>query len=306
MLVMPLLVLGFASLQLNRGNIGSALTDFFFRDVGISQDRFNVGQQLLAAGYILSELPSNLILYRVGPRIWITVLIVSWALVSIFQAFQKGLAAYLVTRLLLGLTAGGFIPAGLYCMTTWYKQSETSLRFAVFFMGNSFSMAASGLVSYGILHMRGVAGLAGWKWLFIIDGLISILVGVAFAALFPGRPDENVSLFGLSFFTEHEKSILHHRVILDDPTKEQRRTSVTGREILNAVGNWRIYPHLIMALTGLAPANALGSYSPSIVHSFGYGRLESNALASVGPLVQLFLNPIWGYMAYVNMPVKFG
>lgn len=108
-----------------------------------------------------------------------------------------------------GLTAGGFIPAGLYCITTWYKQSETSFRFALFFMGNSFSQAANGLVSYGILHMGGIAGFAGWQWLFIIDGLVSILVGVTFMALFPGRPNENVSLFGLGFFTDGEETILH-------------------------------------------------------------------------------------------------
>ncbi|KAH6983584.1 major facilitator superfamily domain-containing protein [Ilyonectria sp. MPI-CAGE-AT-0026] len=296
-LVMPALILGFAALQLDRGNIGFALTDFFFKDVGITQDQFNIGQQLLSAGIVLFELPSNLILYRLGPRIWVTGLIISWGLVSTFQAFQKGLASYLATRLLLGLTAGGYIPAGLYCINLWYKQSETSLRFSLFFMGNSFSQAASGLISFGVLHMRGVAGLAGWQWLFIFDGIFTILVGIAFAAIFPGAPSEGVSLLCIKYFTERERTILHQRILLDDPTKLKRRKNVSPREMLDAVANWRIYPHLVMALLGLAPGNALGSYSPTIVNNYGFGRLESNAFASIGRWVQLLLNPIWGYMA---------
>jgi hypothetical protein len=103
-IVMPLLMLAFFALQLDRGNIGNALTDFFFRDVGITQNQFNVGQQLLSLGIVLLEVPSNFILYRVGPAKWIGVQIIAWGFVATFQAFQKGVAAFMVTRLLLGLT----------------------------------------------------------------------------------------------------------------------------------------------------------------------------------------------------------
>jgi len=99
---MPLLIVAFFALQLDRGNIGNAMTDFFLRDVGITQFQFNVGQQLLAAGIVILEIPSNLILYRLGPRLWIGVQVLAWGLVATFQAFQKGLGPYLATRLLLG------------------------------------------------------------------------------------------------------------------------------------------------------------------------------------------------------------
>ncbi|KAL1873987.1 hypothetical protein VTK73DRAFT_638 [Phialemonium thermophilum] len=102
LIVMPLLILGFYSLQMDRGNIGNALTDFFFRDVGITQNQFNVGQQLLSLGIVLLEIPSNLVLYRIGPSIWIGCQIVGWGLIATFQAFQKELGPFLATRLLLG------------------------------------------------------------------------------------------------------------------------------------------------------------------------------------------------------------
>lgn len=148
--VMPLLILGFSGLQLDCGNIGNALTDFFFRDVGITQSQFNVGQQLLSLGIVLLEIPSNLVLYRVGPSIWISCQIFVWGLVATFQAFQKGVAAFMVTRLLLGLCESGFIPAGLFTITLWYKREETSKRFAWFFIGNMVAQAVSGLLAYGM------------------------------------------------------------------------------------------------------------------------------------------------------------
>lgn len=294
---MPLLVAGFFVLQLNRGNIASALTDGFFADVEITQNQFNIGQQLLAAGVIVIEVPSNLVLYRLGPSIWITAQIVAWGLLACFQAWQKGLATYLALRLLLGICIGGFIPAGLYSLTMWYKKSETSTRFSVFFMGNSVARAASGLISFGILRMRGVGGLAGWQWMMIIDGLLAVAVGILFAFFFPGTPSNAVSLCRFRFLTEREAFIAQSRIMNDDPTKFQQRRSVTWDDILRTLKNWTIYPHLAIALLGNSPANAIGSYGPTIINSFGYGALASNALFSVGSWVQLLLNPVFGVLA---------
>ncbi|CRK38931.1 hypothetical protein BN1723_015450 [Verticillium longisporum] len=141
--IMPLLTLGFYALQLDRGNIGNALTDFFLRDVGITQNQFNVGQQLLPLGIIILEMPSNLVLYRIGPVLWLGGQMMAWT-------FQKGLAAYFVTRFLLGLGEAGFIPGSLYTITRWYKRNETSKRFSIFFLGNMLASATSGLIAFGI------------------------------------------------------------------------------------------------------------------------------------------------------------
>ncbi len=93
---------------------------------------------------------------------------------ALFQAWQHGTAAFLVTRLLLGLCESGFIPAGLFIITQWYTRAETAKRFSFFFLGNMLAQALSGEIAYGILHMRGVAGLAGWQWLFIVRTIIPL------------------------------------------------------------------------------------------------------------------------------------
>lgn len=88
-------------------------------------------------------------------------------------------------------------------------------------------------------------------------------------------------------------------MVIDDPTTLQKRHSVTFEDVISTLTNWAIYPHLLIALLGNAPANAISAYDPTIINSFGYERLTSNALNSVGSWIQLFLNPAFGYLAYV-------
>ena len=124
----------------------------------------------MALGIVLWEIPSNMILYRIGPAVWISTQVIAWGLVATFQAFQHGVGAFLITRFLLGSFESGFIPAGLFTITRWYKRGETSKRFTIFFLGNMAVQALSGDIAFGILHMRGVWGMAGWQWLFIVSG----------------------------------------------------------------------------------------------------------------------------------------
>ena len=105
-----------------------------------------------------------MILYRVGPGKWLTLQLFLFGLVSTFQAFQTGYGSFIATRLLLGITESGFIPGGLWTLSTWYTREETAKRVMVFYFGNQFGQASSKLLAYGILHMRGVGGKAGWFW----------------------------------------------------------------------------------------------------------------------------------------------
>ncbi|KAK8148908.1 hypothetical protein G3M48_008798 [Beauveria asiatica] len=299
LLIIPLLIAGFFVLQLDRGNIGNALTDFFLKEVGITQFQFNVGNQLLSLGIVLLELPSNLILYRVGPQQWISCQIICWGLVATFQAFQKGkgVGVYYVTRLLLGLLEAGFIPAGLYTLTRWYKRNETSRRFIAFFFGNMFASAASGLIAYGILQMRGVAGLSGWQWLFLIEGMLTIVVGIVFGLLMPRSPDNPSNILGHSYFTPREIHILTQRVARDNPAGEAKSKYVKWTDIKVAFTRWNIYPQLTVSFCAIAVISPLGTYQPSIIASYGYDRLQANALASVGNWIVIVLSLSFGWIA---------
>jgi MFS family permease len=296
-IMLPVFVIAFFSLQLDRGNIGNAATNNFMGDVGITQLQFNIGNQLLALGIVLLEIPSNLVLYKTGPSLFLGCQVLAWSLVGTFQMFQKGPAAFFVTRFLLGCCEAGFIPGSLYTLTRFYTRNETSKRFSIFFMGNMGAGALSGLLAYGILHLDRKAGLAGWQWLFMIEGLFGVVIGVIFIALVPKSTSNPVSSFGIRFFSERDAYILTQRVLLDDPSKVRAKENISKKEIKSFFTNWKLLPHIIMTIAGIAPFYALGAYAPMLVASFGYDPLQSNALVSIGSWILLVNNLIFGWVA---------
>ncbi|KAL2827792.1 major facilitator superfamily domain-containing protein [Aspergillus cavernicola] len=288
-MIMPILTLGFFCLQLDRGNMANAITDNFMEDIGIDQDQFNVGQQMLSLGIVLTEIPANMILYRVGPGKWLTLQLFLFGTVSTFQAFQHGYGAFIATRFLLGITESGFIPGGLWTLSTWYTRDETAKRVMIFYFGNQIGQASAKLLAFGILHMRGVGGQSGWFWLFALMGSFTVLCGIlyGFILLDSFKNPHSTFLPKVSWFTERELHILQTRVLIDDPRKGQKKNKIGADAFKRAFTNWRIWVHFLITLSNNGPQRAFDTYAPSIVTSFGFGSLVSNAMAAVGLFLQV-------------------
>ncbi|KAI9765524.1 MAG: hypothetical protein M1840_007350 [Geoglossum simile] len=299
LIIMPLLTLGFFCLQLDRGNIANAITDNFMKDVGITQNKFNVGQQMLSLGIVLFELPSNMILYRVGPGRWLTLQLFLFGTVSTFQAFQNSYASFISSRFLLGMTESGFIPGGLWTLSTWYTRKESAKRVMIFYFGNQFGQASAKLIAYGILHMRGVGGKPGWFWLFTLMGTFTIICGFVLGFCLPDSFKNPRSTFlpRVTFFTDRELHILKARVVLDDPMKGKKKRLIGVAAFKKAFSNWRLWVHVCITLCNNGPQRAFDTYSPSIVNGFGFAHLTSNALASVGLFIQI---PVSFSFSYVS------
>lgn len=217
--------------ELDRGNMANAITDRFMEDVGIDQDQFNVGQQMIYLGIVLTEIPSNMILYQVGPARWLTLQLFLFGLIGTLQSLQRGYAPFLATRLLLGVAESGFIPGGLYTLSTWYTRPETAKRVMVFYFGNQAGQASAKLLAYGILHLRGVGGQPGWFWLFALMGAFTVLGGLVLGFCLPDSVHNPHSAFlpRFSWFTARELHVLQARVLLDDPMKGRKKPRI-GRD----------------------------------------------------------------------------
>ncbi|KAL6702571.1 hypothetical protein ACN47E_001354 [Coniothyrium glycines] len=289
LIIMPLLTLGFFCLQLDRGNIANAITDNFMEDIGITQDQFNVGQQMLSLGIVLFEIPANMALYRVGPGFWLTLQLFLFGTVSTFQAFQSNYASFISTRFLLGLTESGFIPGGLWTLSTWYTRSETAKRVMIFYFGNQFGQASAKLLAYGILHMRGVGGKPGWFWLFVLMGGFTILSGFVLGFCLPDsfKKPHPTFLPKWQMFTDRELHILRTRVHIDEPAKSRKKKKIGLPAFKKAFSSWRMWCHFAITLCNNGPQRAFDTYAPSIVRSFGFGALRSNAMAAVGLFLQI-------------------
>lgn len=298
-ILLPVLGLAFFALQMDRGNISNALTSTITTDLGINTNQINVGTAVLSAGIVVLEIPSNILLQKVGPQRWLSGQIIAWGLVALFQNFITNYAGYLVTRLILGLCEAGFIPGALYTMSTWYKRDETSLRVSIFFLGNLLAVALTSLIGAGILTMGDRYGVAGWRWLFIVEGAITIGVGILFMLFIPPRVGDGHPLISMrkwSYFDRRESYILVRRVLLDDPAKTANNLHISGGDVAKTVRNPRILMHTLITLTATVPVNAINTYGPSVIKSFGYSAVHANALASVGPFIAVVMVIVLGWL----------
>ncbi|RYP83155.1 hypothetical protein DL769_001461 [Monosporascus sp. CRB-8-3] len=209
----------------------------------------------------------------------------------------------------------GFMPAGLYTLSQWYKNSELSRRFAAFFAGYLLGQAVNGLLAYGILHMRGIGGLGGWQWLFLvrvrgltpwhekhsydnqIEGIWTVLMGVVFGCLFPASLSRPVPFIGLRYFTDREAFILQQRIVQEDSHKHAVSQNIRFKVVFKTLANKKLWLHALMTLCGAIPSSSLAIYGPSIINSFGYDALASNALFSVADWISLCLVLGVGYVA---------
>ncbi|KAK7747414.1 hypothetical protein SLS53_001669 [Cytospora paraplurivora] len=299
-ILLPILAVAFFALQMDRGNISNALTSTITEDIGVTTNQINVGTALLSAGIVILEIPSNIMLQRIGPHRWLSGQIIAWGLVALFQNFMTSYAGYLVTRIILGLCESGFIPGSLYTLSTWYKRDETSLRVSIFFVGSTISSAVTSLIGAGILSMGDRYGIAGWRWLFIIEGAITIGIGLLFLLLLPPRAGDSRPLISLgrwSYFDRRESYILVRRVQLDDPAKTAAHRRISASDVRRTVGNPRFIMHALITMTATASIGGINTYSPSVIKSFGYGTVRANAMASVGTFISAVMLILLGWLA---------
>ncbi|CCD48822.1 hypothetical protein ACHAPF_004207 [Botrytis cinerea] len=299
-ILLPILGLAFFALQLDRGNIANALTSTITTDLGVTTNQINAGSSILSAGIVVLEIPSNVLLQKIGPQKWLAGQIIAWGLVATFQNFITNYSGYIVTRLLLGLCEAGFIPGALYTMSLWYKKSESSLRISIFFLGNLLASATTSLIGAGILSMSGRYGIAGWRWLFIIEGLITIGIGFIFILFLPPSVSKGSPLISggkWSYFTPREQYILVRRILLDDPAKTTGQLRISGKEVLRTIRKPRILVHNLITLTSTISVSAVQGYGPSIIKSLGFKTVRANAMASVGNFIAAFVVVILGFVA---------
>ena len=148
----------------NKKPVGNAKIAGMSTDLNLYGMRYNAALTIFFVSYILFEVPSNIMLKLMRPSYWLTILLFSWGLVTTLMGIVHNYAGLLVCRFFLGVAEAGFFPAATYLLTLWYRRYEVQTRMAVFYAAASLSGAFSGLLAFGLQHMKGIAGLNGWQW----------------------------------------------------------------------------------------------------------------------------------------------
>jgi MFS transporter, ACS family, tartrate transporter len=191
--LLPLLFLCYIIAYIDRINVGFAKLQL--RDVlGVSEEKFSsaygLGAGLFFIGYFIFEVPSNLILQRVGARIWIARIMIVWGIVSMAFMFLKGTTMFYAMRFLLGAAEAGFFPGVILYLTFWFPTQERARTVAMFVVGGVLAGVIGSPISGALLHLDGFGGLAGWQWLFLLEGIPAVLMGLVVLLVLPNRPQD--------------------------------------------------------------------------------------------------------------------
>lgn len=166
--ILPFIMLCFCFLQFDRTNIGNALTDTIREDLNLQNADINLAQTLFTVGFVVTELPLNLLSKQFGPERILPVTMFLWGIVTWCQIFLRNSAGLCAARLFLGALEGGYIPGFALYISRYYTHGELALRYSLFWASNAFAGALGGPLSAGLLSLAGQGGLAGWQWLFLI------------------------------------------------------------------------------------------------------------------------------------------
>jgi ACS family tartrate transporter-like MFS transporter len=186
--LLPYLVLLYVIAYLDRINVGVAHLQIT-RDRPIGESAWGLGMGLFFPGYFLFEVPSNLILVRVGARVWIARIMVVWGIISASMMFVQGEGSFFVLRFLLGVAEAGFFPGILFYLTRWFRQKDRARAIALFMTAGTITGVIGNPLSGSLLEMDGMAGLKGWQWLFLLEGLPAIVFGVSVLFFLTERPE---------------------------------------------------------------------------------------------------------------------
>jgi len=185
--LVPFLFLLYILNFLDRVNVGFAALEMN-RDLGFGPAVYGFGAGVFFLGYCLFEVPSNLVLYRVGARLWIARIMVTWGLAASAMMLVHTPWSFYLLRFLLGVAEAGFFPGIIFYLTSWYPARARARAYAWFLAAIPISGVIGGPISGALLGLDGVLGLRGWQWLFLLEGIPSVIVGLLVLALLPDRP----------------------------------------------------------------------------------------------------------------------
>jgi ACS family tartrate transporter-like MFS transporter len=281
---LPILTIAYVLNYLDRTSVGvAALT--MNHDLGLTPYEFGWGAGLLFASYSIFEIPSNLILYRIGARRWIARIMITWGVVAAANAFVVGPASFRVVRLLLGAAEAGFFPGVTFFLAAWFPAQYRARVLAWFLVAIPVSSVLGGPLSAILLQLDGLAGLSGWQWMFIVEGLPASIVGCFILMMLSDRPEQ------AEWLSAAERAAMV--AMLAEERRDRARHS-----FFSAIRDARV-----LILTGIQFGYTLGSYGigiwlPQILKTHGLSNLAVGFVSAVPYLFASVAMLVWA--AYVD------
>lgn len=273
--ILPFVILLYFVSFLDRVNVGFAALSMNTA-IGLTPAKLGFGSGIFFIGYIAVQVPSNLIMMRVGARAWIARVVIAWGIVSVASAFVIGPNSFYAMRFLLGITEAGFFPGTLLYLSLWFPARQRALAIAAFMAAAPLSQAIGSPISGALMELPRSLGLANWQWLFVLEGLPAILLGFLTFKALTDRPEQ------AAWLADEERSWLITTLAAERAQSQQSKGNVAAA--WTTLRDPRVLALALIYSGTSAGLYAVGFWSPLIIHQFGFSALTIgwiNAVPSV-------------------------
>ncbi len=285
--LLPFIFLLYVVCLIDRVNLSfAALT--MNRDLGLNAYAYGLGASIFFIGYFIFEVPSNLLLDRVGARLWITRIMISWGLASAAMALVSGEISFLTVRFLLGFFEAGFFPGMILYLTFWFPVAYRARVIAAFMLAIPVTGVIGGPLATSLLELNGVLGLAGWQWMFLAEGIPAALMGFVVLGFMTDRPSS------ANWLKPEEKQWL-------EATLQQERDAVEAAHSRLSLGQALLDPRVLalsLVYFGIGTATyGVVYFLPQIIKGWGLTNLQTGFVSSVPDIVGTIGMVVWGHFS---------
>jgi ACS family tartrate transporter-like MFS transporter len=271
--LIPFLFLLYVVAYLDRVNVGFAALQMNAA-LGLTPAVFGLGAGIFFLGYTLFEIPSNLLMQRFGARVWIARIMISWGLVSAGMMFVQGPASFYLLRLLLGIGEAGFFPGVILYLTCWFPAAERARAVASFMTATAIAGVVGGPISGALLLLDGVGGLGGWQWLFLLEGLPAVALGLVVLKVLPNGPAD------ASWLPAEERQAILARLA------EEHGAAGTTHDLRSALTSGRVWLLGAVYFCVVCGLYGISFWLPQILRSLaGWGDLRIGLMSALPYLV---------------------
>ena len=280
--LIPFLMLLYFVAFLDRINVGfAALT--MNKEIGLTAQMFGLGSGIFFLGYFAFEVPSTVILHKVGARFWIGRVMITWGLVSVAMVLMRGPISFYVLRFLLGLAEAGFFPGIILYLSYWFPSNHRSAVTAMFMAAAPIAGAIGSPVSGALMGMNGTLGLHGWQWLFLVEGVPAIVLGLVTFWFLTDRPADAAWLLA------DERDWLTQAIAEEQAAIQDPRSHSAWR----ALADWKVLTLSLAYFGTSAGLYTIGFWAPLIVKGLGFSTLRIGFLVAIPNLVAVVGMVLW-------------
>ncbi|KAK9312167.1 major facilitator superfamily domain-containing protein [Lipomyces starkeyi] len=262
--ILPIIVMMYLLNYLDRSNLSQARLGGLETDLGLHGNQFNIATSILFIGYLLMQIPSNVLLVRTRPSLYLGICMALWGVVSGLQAATSRFSGILACRFFLGFVEAPFFPGIMMLLSSWYTRAELAHRFAFFYGGSQLGNMFGGLVAAGVLgNMNHACGIAGWRWLFIIEGSVTVIISLLATIILPDFPNST------KWLNEEEQAYAVWCLSADIGEVDDNYSMDVKEAAILALKDYKVYLFGLM-LHSNTLTQTFSYFFPTIVKTLGY------------------------------------